>query len=187
MKFAYLRVSTAKQNLQRQEYLAEDADRTFIDRLSGKDRERPELQKLIDQLRPGDEVLCHSIDRLARSARDALAIAEEIKDRGATLHLKKEGLKIAPQEQMSPTDSLMFSMFAAFAEFERSLMLERQSEAAAAAREAGRPIGRPSKLSDQQKVQVLKKHQQGVPIARLARDFCVSRSVIYRILRAEDV
>jgi DNA invertase Pin-like site-specific DNA recombinase len=142
MKFFYARVSSVSQNLARQleqaKSLGIDEKNVYTDKLSGKDTNRPSLQELLSYLREGDVLYISSFDRLARSTKDLLSLAEELESKGVALVSLKENLDCT-----TPQGKLMFTMFAAFAEFERAIIKERQAEGIAIAKRDGRMTGRP--------------------------------------------
>jgi len=122
----YIRVSTLDQNTSRQEEQLSgfELDRTFIDKASGKDTARPQLQEAIKYCREGDKLIVHSMDRLARNLDDLRAIVRGLTDRGVAVQFVKENLTFIGED--SPMSKLMLSVMGAFAEFERSLIKERQ-------------------------------------------------------------
>jgi DNA invertase Pin-like site-specific DNA recombinase len=125
---AYIRVSTTEQNTDRQ--LADinvTFDKVFEDKASGKSTDRPALQDMLSYVREGDTVYVHSIDRLGRSLVDLKTIVTQLNDKGVAVHFDKENLEFQAGKQ-NPMQTLMFDMLAAFAEFERSMIKERQRE-----------------------------------------------------------
>ena len=92
MRFLYARISSATQQLDRQLVNADDYDRVYTEKLSGKNKDRPELNNLLKALRKGDVIECASLDRLARNLKDLLDIVETIQHEGATIHFKKENM-----------------------------------------------------------------------------------------------
>ena len=139
MKVGYVRVSTEEQNTIRQEVLMQSlgVDKIFIDRASGKNMTRPELQHMLDYVREGDIVIVESYSRLARSTRDLLDIVEILKYKSVEFISKKEAL-----DTSSPAGRLMLTIFAGLYQFERECMLERQREGIAEAKKAGKYKGR---------------------------------------------
>jgi DNA invertase Pin-like site-specific DNA recombinase len=125
MNMAYVRVSTVEQNEARQvEALKRhNIDRWFIEKVSGKNMERPELQKMLKTVQAGDTVFIHDFSRLARSTKDLLDIVERLQANGVSLTSDKENL-----DTSTPTGKLMLTMIAAINEFERRNMLDRQRE-----------------------------------------------------------
>lgn len=145
MKFGYRRVSSVDQSLVRQE-LPADCDRVFEEKVSGKNAERDQLNILRDLIKPGDEIVVHSIDRLARSLRDLQAIVDEVSAKGGRVTFIKEGLSFGGQAE-DPVSKLMLQVLGAIAEFERELIRQRQKEGIAKAKEAGHYKGRPKTIS----------------------------------------
>ena len=134
---AYIRVSTTEQNTDRQ--LADtgiEFDKIFKDEASGKNTERKGLKDMLDYVREGDTLHVHSIDRLGRSLIDLKTVVTELNARGVAVHFHKENLKFEAGTQ-NPMQTLMFDMLGAFAEFERSMIKERQREGIEKAKERG--------------------------------------------------
>ncbi|MCV7658565.1 recombinase family protein [Micrococcus luteus] len=180
---AYLRVSSAGQNLDRQEHITEGADRVFREKASAKTRDRPALHELIAYARQGDTVRVWSIDRLARDLRDLDSIVQDLIRKGVTVRFEKENLTYSPDADTSPMERLMFQMLGIFGEFERSIIDERRREGVAAAQAAGKLTHRPPALTPEQAAEVVARHAQGVPVARIAREAGVSRNTVYKALR----
>src|SRR5271155_5669349 len=124
-RIGYIRVSSTDQNTQRQ---LEDVkvDRTFTDKISGKDTNRPKLQEMIDFVREGDSVIVHSMDRLARNLDDLRRIVQMLTKKGVSVEFIHEHLTFTGAD--TPMANLMLSVMGAFAEFERALIRERQLE-----------------------------------------------------------
>lgn len=139
MNVAYIRVSTVEQNEDRQVKAIEPfgIDKWFIEKVSGKDINRPKLKEMIEFVREGDTVYIHDFSRLARSTKDLLEIVETLKSKGVTLHSNKENI-----DTSTPTGKLMLTMIGAIAEFERQNLLERQREGIAIAKAKGKYKGR---------------------------------------------
>lgn len=139
MNIAYVRVSTVEQNEGRQlEGLKKyDIDKWFIEKVSGKDTNRPELKKMIDYAREGDTVFVWDFSRLARSTKDLLELVEQFKNNKVHLRSIKENL-----DTSTPTGKLMLTMIGAINEFERANLLERQREGIALAKASGKYKGR---------------------------------------------
>ena len=117
MKIGYIRISTIDQSTARQELLMEQlgVDEVYIDRMSGKNTNRPELQKMLEYVRKGDTVIVESISRFARNTRDLLELAEKLTAKGVEFVSKKEAIDTA-----TPTGKFMLTVFGAVAELERS-------------------------------------------------------------------
>lgn len=139
MNVAYVRVSTVDQNEARQlEALKKyGIEKWYTEKISGKNTDRPELQNCLDYVREGDTLYVHDFSRLARSTKDLLDIVELLKNKGVNLVSNKENL-----DTSTPQGKLMVTMFAAFYEFERTNMLERQAEGIAVAKKEGKYRGR---------------------------------------------
>lgn len=139
MNVAYIRVSTVEQNEERQVNAIEPfgIDKWFIEKVSGKDINRPKLKEMIEFVREGDTVYIHDFSRLARSTKDLLEIVETLKSKDVTLHSNKENI-----DTSTPTGKLMLTMIGAIAEFERQNLLERQREGIAIAKAKGKYKGR---------------------------------------------
>lgn len=139
MNIGYVRVSTIDQNEQRQiEGLNKyGIEKWFVEKVSAKDTNRPQLKAMIEFAREGDTVYIHSFDRLARSTKDLLDIVEELQGKGVHLVSNKENI-----DTSTATGKLMLTMIGAIAEFERANMLERQREGIAIAKQEGKYKGR---------------------------------------------
>lgn len=177
----YARVSTSDQDaaLQIDALAAAGCYRIFTDKASGSLESRPELDKLLDQIRPGDTLVVWRLDRLGRSLRNLI-------DQVTVLHQRDVGFK-SLQETIDTTSSggrLVFHVFGALAEFERDLIRERTNAGLAAARARGRAGGRPALLT-KDKLTTAKRlyEQQEMTVAEIGEVLGVSRSTIYRSLR----
>lgn len=180
MIFNYKRVSTIDQNTERQ-LLDISCDREYVEKISGKDTNRPELQAMLLNLRAGDVVNCHSMDRLARNTKDLLNLVEEITHKGAKIIFHKENLTFAPDKQ-DPYQKMMMTMLGAVAELERNLILERQREGIEIARLKGKYKGGQPKLSAEQVSEIKELINQRIPIKAIAQKYGVSRRTIYNYL-----
>ncbi|MRD73923.1 helix-turn-helix domain-containing protein [Rhodocyclus tenuis] len=179
----YIRVSSLDQNTERQ-LDGVTLDRTFTDKASGKDAQRPELQACLAHLREGDTLHVHSMDRLARNVDDLRGIVKGLTGRGVVVHFHKEGMTFTGDE--SPMAELMLTMLGAVAQFERALIRERQREGIAIAKTKGVYRGRKPAL-DAQQVAALKERAAapGASKAALAREFGISRETLYQYIREE--
>ena len=123
-RLGYVRVSTIEQNEARQLEALEkhDIEKWFIEKVSGKDTNRPQLQAMLDYCREGDTIYIHDFSRLARSTKDLLEIVELLNDKGVHLVSNKENI-----DSSTPHGRLMLTMIGAIAEFERQNLLERQN------------------------------------------------------------
>ncbi len=148
MLIGYARVSTDDQDLrlQRAALLEADCKRVFEEKISGAKRDRPELARLFDQIRPEDVVVVTRLDRLARSTRDLLDIADKLRSAEAGLRSLHEPWA----DTTSPAGRMVLTIFAGIAEFERELIHERTGSGRAAAKQRGVRFGRPPKLTPEQ-------------------------------------
>jgi DNA invertase Pin-like site-specific DNA recombinase len=179
----YRRVSSDDQRLDRQE-LGRDVDETFEEKLSGKDRDRPALAACLAYCRKGDTLRVHSVDRLARSLSDLLAIVTELLGKGVRVEVLKEGLVLDPADP-SPQAKLQLQLWGAFAEYERAIILSRQAEGIALARTRGVYKGRKPALSPAEVRTARERRALGVPLARLVRDHGVAKSTMVAALAGE--
>ena len=178
MLIGYARISTEEQSLDAQldALNGAGAGRIFADRISGSKRQRPELDRMLDQLRDGDVVMVTKYDRLARSLRDLLDIVQAIRDRGAGFRSLAEDI-----DTTTPAGRLVFHVFASIAQFERERISERTREGLDAARRRGRVGGRPPALSGAQRVEVRRMRDEELrPLPEIAQLFRVSVKTIRR-------
>jgi len=179
-KVGYVRCSSTGQNTARQ-LDGIQLDRVFEEKVSGKDMNRPELEGMLAYVRQGDEVLAHDMSRLARNLDDLRRLVRDLTSRGIKVTFIKESMTFTGED--SPMSTLMLSMMGAFAEFERSIILERQREGIALAKKRGAYKGRKPSLTAEQAEQVRQRVRAGESKADLARAFSVSRETIYAYLR----
>lgn len=182
----YARVSTIDQNPDRQIEKLEslNVEKLFVDKASGKNTSRPGFQAMMNYVREGDVLVICSMDRLARNLFDLLSITKELQGKGVTVRFLKENIDLSPTGETSAISKLLLSMMGAVAEFERSLIKERQREGIALAKAKG--IYRGRKPLDQTKIQEAQKLiTQGVPRAKVARDLKIGRTSLYRYLQVK--
>ena len=184
MRVGYIRVSSLDQNPDRQmeDLKSQGVEKLFIDQVSGKNIDRPELQKMLYFVREGDSLYVHSLDRLARNLADLLNLVEDLTGRGVSVHFLGEKLDFDAGKDASPTSKLMLSMIGAFAEFERSMIRRRQAEGIALAKERGAYKGRQRSVTDKQINAIKEMIDQGVPMAVAARKVGISRTTAYKYL-----
>ena len=179
-RVGYIRVSTLEQNVHRQ-LDGIELDKTFTDKASGKDVERPQLKAALDYLRDGDVFIVHSMDRLARNLDDLRRIVASLTDRGVQVQFVKESLAFTGED--SAMSKLLLSVMGAFAEFERSLLKERQREGIEIAKRNGLYKGRKRSLTAES-VGILKTRVlAGEKKAVLAKEYGISRETLYTYLR----
>jgi DNA invertase Pin-like site-specific DNA recombinase len=159
-------------------------DEVFEDKASGKSTaQRPALEAMLKHVRNGDVVLCHSMDRMARNLDDLRRIVLGLTDRGVQVQFMKEGLSFAGED--NALSKLLLSVMGAFAEFERSLILERQREGIAVAKLLGRYKGRSRKLSQQAAVNLRARIESGATKSLVAQEFGISRETLYKYLKLQ--
>jgi DNA invertase Pin-like site-specific DNA recombinase len=173
-------VSTLDQNTARQ-LDGVVVDKTFTDKASGKDVQRPQLAAMLGFVREGDVVLVHSMDRLARNLDDLRRIVRELTTKGVQVQFVTEQLTFTGEDTAMST--LLLSVMGAFAEFERSLIGERQREGIALAKQRGAYRGRKRAFTDDQVNQLRQRAGAGETKTALARTFGVSRETVYQYLR----
>jgi DNA invertase Pin-like site-specific DNA recombinase len=180
MLIGYARVSTEDQDLtlQRSALKAVGCFRIYEEKVSGAKRSRPELGRLLDQLRADDVVVVSRLDRLARSTRDLLEIAEQLKEAGAGLRSLHEPWA----DTTSAAGRMILTVFAGIAEFERELIHERTGSGRAAAKARGVRFGRPTKLSGDQIKLAQRLIGEGRPVPEVAKILKVHRATLYRAL-----
>ena len=180
MKIGYIRVSTQEQNTMRQEALMEalGVDEVYIDRMSGKNANRPELQKMMEYVRRGDTVIVESISRFARNTRDLLELVEQLTAKGVEFVSKKEAI-----DTTTPTGKFMLTVFGAVAELEREYILQRQREGIAIAREQGRYKGR-TPMASPEFEQVVRNWRSGrITAVEAMRTLHMSKTTFYRRIK----
>ncbi|MEM9887238.1 MAG: recombinase family protein [Bacteroidota bacterium] len=188
MKFGYARVSTKQQELHLQTDALEKAgcDEIFEEKITGTTKERPKLQALLTQLRKDDVVVIYKLDRLSRSLKDLISIVEQIQKKGANFHSLTDNI-----ETSSPTGKLTFHLFAALAEFERSIISQRTKAGLEAARARGRKGGRPKGLSKKaERTAILAEsyYKEGeLSIIQICEELNISKRTLYKYLRHRGV
>ncbi len=185
MNIGYCRVSTTDQtlDLQRDELLKAGCERIFEDVASGAKADREGLRDCIDFAREGDVIVCWKLDRVGRSLKHLIEVINELKNRGVGFRCITQNL-----DTTTPSGMLVFHVFGAMAEFERSLIQERTTAGLAAARSRGRLGGRP-KVDNSQRIQIATSlYEDGkVPVAEICKNLKVSRATFYRDLKAKRV
>lgn len=179
-RIGYIRVSSLEQNTDRQ-LDGLELDNIFTDKVSGKSTDRPALQEMLRHLRKGDQLFVHSMDRLARNLIDLRQMVAELTAKGVRVQFMKEGLTFTGDD--APMSMLMLSIMGAVAEFERSIIRERQAEGIKIAKTKGVYKGRKASLTYDQVEEVRLKIAAGIPKAKIAREYKCNRETLYRYLR----
>jgi len=188
MKIGYARVSTQDQELalQLDALKAAGCGKIYKEKMTGSTRERPELQKLLDQLREGDIVVIWKLDRLARSLKDLVNLVNEIQEKGGALHSLNDQI-----DTTTPHGKFTFHVFAALAEFERDIIRERTKAGLTAARARGRVGGRPKGLSKkaQHTAIIAEKlyQERELTVKEICDQLSISRGTLYNYLRFRGV
>jgi DNA invertase Pin-like site-specific DNA recombinase len=180
-RIGYIRVSSIDQNTVRQ-LDGVQLDKTYTDKASGKDTNRPHLKAALDYLRDGDVLVVHSMDRLARNITDLLHTVETLNKRGVVVEFVKESLTFTGDD--SAMSKLVLTIMGGVAEFERAMIRERQLEGIAKAKQAGKYRGRQSTMTTAQLQAIRDRAAAGDKKAALAREFGVTRQTIYNVLGA---
>jgi DNA invertase Pin-like site-specific DNA recombinase len=178
----YLRVSTILQNTSRQ-LDGIVLDKFFEDKVSGKNTDRQQLTACLVHLREGDTLHVHSMDRLCRNLDDLRRIVKELTSRGVIVRFHKESLLFTGED--SPMSNLLLSMLGAVAEFERSIILERQREGIAIAKGKGKYKGRKPSLNPERVLELLARIAKGDKKTVLAKEFGISRETVYSYLGSD--
>lgn len=180
MKFLYARCSTKQQNESRQLSYAQEAGidprNVFIDKMSGKNAERPALKDLFSRLREGDELHITELSRLGRNTRDLLDLVARLDGLGVSLVSQRETI-----DTSTPTGRLVFHIFASIAEFQRDCINENASAGREAAKRQGKPIGRPRVDQDALDMALhMFQHDADKSVADICKKTGIGRSTLYR-------
>ncbi len=178
----YARVSTREQDAARQvdALTAAGCDRIWVDHgVSGMKASRPELDALLDYAREGDVVTVWDLSRLGRTVRQLVVLADDLRVRGIHLRSLTQGI-----DTSAPHGGLLLGLFAALAEMEREVLVQRTLDGLAAARARGRVGGRPPALDAERLDAARAMHTAGTPVAQIARTLGVSRTTVYKAIAA---
>jgi DNA invertase Pin-like site-specific DNA recombinase len=185
---AYLRVSTEDQHIENQRAAIRaagfDIEREFIDEATSgttKGESRPGFAAMLEYLREGDTLAVFALDRLGRDALDVLGTINALSEKGVRLVILKQQF-----DTSTPAGRLALTMFAAFAEFEHGLRRERQQEGIRRARAEGKYQGRKSKLSEEQRSELIRRYATGECRAALAREYGIDRATVHRVVKAQE-
>lgn len=178
----YVRVSSVQQNTERQ-LDGVELDKCFTEKVSGKNAEREQLKAMMAYVREGDVVHCHELSRLGRNTKDLLNIIDELKEKGVSVRFHKEGFTVG--QESNAVGQMMLTVLSGVAQMEREMMLERQAEGYAAAKAAGRVVGRGNGKSID-RVGIVSALAAGASIRTIAKDFNVSTQTVQRIKREQE-
>lgn len=174
-RIGYIRVSTVDQNTERQ-LDGIEVDKTFTDKCSGKDTNRPQLKALLDYVREGDEVHVHDISRMARNLEDLISLVKRLNKKGVSIRFHKENLTFTGEQ--NPMQELLLGVLGSVYQFERSMLLERQREGIQKAKEAGKYKGRPQQVD---RDLVSKLLDEGMSIRKTAAKLGIAVSTVQRV------
>lgn len=177
-RVAYVRVSTAEQNeaRQREALASRDIEKWFIEKVSAKDTDRPEYQRMLDWVREGDTIYIHDLSRIARSTKDLLDLLDTLETKGVALVSDKESIDTG-----TATGKLIITVIAAINEFERANLLERQREGIAIAKRQGKYKGRKAVAVPDLPRHYERYQRREVSKAALARELGISRPTLDRL------
>lgn len=181
--YAYCRVSSIDQNEDRQldamSAIGIPPERVYLEKQSGKNTKRPQLQTLMETVQQGDKVIVESISRFARNTRDLLELVERLTAKGVEFVSQKENI-----DTTTPTGKFMLTVFGAVAELERGYLLQRQAEGIASAKYRGKHLGRPiKKAPDDFGILVKAWEHKEIPLSKvLERCGGISAATFYRRL-----
>lgn len=178
-RIGYVRVSTIDQNPERQ-LEGIQLDKKFVDFASGTTIKRPQLEAMIDYGREDDIIYVHSMDRLARNVKDLRNVIDILIAKGIKIHFCKENLTFSGQD--SPMANLMLMLIGSIAEFEHSLIRERQLEGIALAKKAGKYKGRKTKYNDVIVERIRAALKTRASKSKIAKDLGISRFSLYRYI-----
>lgn len=174
-KVGYIRVSTLDQNTDRQ-LSGVELDRVYTDKCSGSTKERPELKRMIEDVREGDEIFIHDISRAARNLQHLNELVQTLTKKGVTVNFVKENLRFTG-DKSNPMEELLLNLLGAVYQFERSIMLERQREGIAKAKARGKYKGRPKSIDPSEILDLL---SDGMSMRKVAKELGVSLSSVQR-------
>ncbi len=182
MLIGYKRVSTQNQKLDRQTDLLNEfgVERIFEEKITGTKRNRQELDKMLDMLRPGDVVIVTDLTRLSRSTKDLFDIVSTIESKGAGI----KSLKESWLDTTTPQGKLLFTIFAGLSQFERDLTAQRTKEGLNSARNRGAKLGRPNKYNDKKETILQMYNSNDYSINDIISATGISKTSLYRLVNA---
>lgn len=183
MLIGYVRVSTEDQNTARQEELMKrlGVEKVYIDKLSGKNTDRPELKCMLDYVREGDTVIVESISRFARNTKDLLELTEQLNMKHVQFISQKESI-----DTNTPAGKFMLTIFGAVAELEREYIRQRQKEGIEIARQEGKYNGRPPKVLDNFEEVYTQWDNEDITAVDASKMLNISRSTFYRKVQEHE-
>ena len=188
MELGYARVSTTRQDLDRQIDALTAAGiapgHVYADKKSGATAGRPGLKALLDYCRGGDVIVVHTLDRLGRTVRDTLNLIRQLRERGVGVRNLADPIRVDSASPEDPMAQLAVVLLALFAQMERTYTLERAAHARAVATAKGRRVGRPSVVTESQLVHATQLRADGRTIAEITAATGLTRSTLYRHLPA---
>jgi DNA invertase Pin-like site-specific DNA recombinase len=186
MDLGYARVSTTKQDLDRQiDALRQEgiaAKRIYVDKKSGATTNRPGLHAALDQAREGDVIVVHTLDRLGRTVRDTLNLIHDLADRGVGVRNLADPIRVDSSNPEDPMSQLAVVMLALFGQMERTYAIERAAHARAVATAKGRRVGRPSVVDPTKLAYAEHLRDEGHTIAQIMEKTGITRTTLYRHL-----
>jgi DNA invertase Pin-like site-specific DNA recombinase len=183
-RIGYIRVSTFEQNPDRQ-LDGMVLDKRFIEFASAKNTNRPQLELLMDYVRDDDILFVHSVDRLARNARDLCELVDFFVSKGVTVNFVRQNLIFNGND--SPMSKFQLAVMGAVAELEREISLERQREGIALAKKAGKYKGRKSKITEENITYIKQQLRESRDTkTKIAKDLGISRTLLYQCLRKNE-
>lgn len=186
MEIGYARVSTTKQDLDRQiDALRQEgiaATRIYVDKKSGANTNRPGLHAALDQARDGDVIVVHTLDRLGRTVRDTLNLIHDLADRGVGVRNLADPIRVDSSNPEDPMSQLAVVMLALFGQMERTYAIERAAHARAVATAKGRRVGRPSVVDPSKLAYAEHLRTEGHTIAEIVEKTGITRTTLYRHL-----
>lgn len=186
MDIGYARVSTAKQDLDRQiDALRTEgipAKRIYVDKKSGSTTNRPGLQEALDHARDGDVIVVHTLDRLGRTVRDTLNLIHDLADRGVGVRNLADPIRVDSANPEDPMSQLAVVMLALFGQMERTYAIERAAHARTVATSKGKRIGRPSVVDPTKLDYAAHLRDEGLSISQIVEKTGITRSSLYRHL-----
>jgi DNA invertase Pin-like site-specific DNA recombinase len=186
VELGYARVSTAKQDLERQvdalTAAGVPAERVWLDKRSGATTDRPGLRALLAYARPGDVIVVHTLDRLGRTVRDTLNLIHDLTERGVGVRNLADPIRVDFSQPDDPMASLAVVLLALFAQMERTYTLERAAHARAVAAAKGRHVGRPSVVDPDRLAYAVHLRDAGHTIAEIVAKTGITRTTLYRHL-----